>query len=71
MSIEAYTKKINKYIIDKSSKITSRPSKGLLSPRQVKSSPVMTEDVIQKIGDIVSDIREKRMQLKEKGVSRG
>lgn len=71
MSIEAYAKKINKYIIDKSSKTTSKPSRGLLSPRQIKSRPVESEDIIQKIGDIVNDIREKRMQLKEKGADRG
>lgn len=70
MSIDAYSKKIDKYITERTSKITSKPSKGLLAPKQIKKQQE-PEDAIEKIAEIVAAIREKRMQLKEKGVSRG
>jgi len=70
MSIDAYSKKINKYITDRTSKITTRPSKGLLAPKQIKKRE-QPEDAIEKIAELVASIRDKRMQLKEKGASRG
>lgn len=70
MSIDAYSKKIDKYITERTSKITSKPSKGLLSPKQIKKRQE-PEDAIEKIAEIVATIREKRMNLKEKGASRG
>ncbi len=68
--MDNYISKIEKLVSDRM-KDHSKPTKGLLTPKNKKEESVTNEDMIQNIANYVHDIRMMRMQIKAKGIKDG